>query len=146
MTDYPIKTFKAEGAALLSALHAQCFDAPWGEAEMVRLLGSTGVLGLVAHHDGTPCGMAMIRTIAGESELLTIGVPPASRRLGVAGCLLRACGKHAAASGASRLILEVSEHNKAALNLYENQGFKQIGTRARYYRDGSTAHVLSKPI
>lgn len=39
--------------------------------------------------------------------------------------------------------LEVHELNLPALNLYKRLGFRQVGRRLRYYRDGAAAVLLS---
>jgi ribosomal-protein-alanine N-acetyltransferase len=141
-----IEIYKTEGASVLAVLHAACFEAPWNEDEIFKLLDSTGVEGLILRQNDDAIGLAMIRVIAGEAELLTIGTIPTERRKGHGLTLLRACEDRAASCGASRLILEVSERNTGALGLYRTRGYHEIGQRKSYYRDGSTAHVLSKPL
>jgi [ribosomal protein S18]-alanine N-acetyltransferase len=46
----------------------------------------------------------------------------------------------------NRLLLEVREDNAAAISFYARHGFAELGRRARYYRDGTTALVLSTPV
>ena len=41
-----------------------------------------------------------------------------------------------------RILLEVSEKNKVAINLYKKNGFKMISRRKNYYLDGSDAIVM----
>jgi ribosomal-protein-alanine N-acetyltransferase len=41
------------------------------------------------------------------------------------------------------MLLEVSEHNEAALAFYRQRGFVEIDRRPRYYRDGAAAIVMS---
>ena len=43
------------------------------------------------------------------------------------------------------LWLEVHENNVEAQNLYEKLGFRRIGVRNRYYKDGATAWLYSWP-
>lgn len=43
----------------------------------------------------------------------------------------------------TELWLEVHEANLAAINLYKKLGFRQVGRRASYYRDGSSAVLYS---
>lgn len=42
-----------------------------------------------------------------------------------------------------RIWLEVHDRNEAALKLYENMGFQHVGRRAKYYRDGADAIMLT---
>ena len=47
--------------------------------------------------------------------------------------MLRECQRWAAAGGATRLLLEVAETNRAAREAYLGCGFAEVGRRARYY-------------
>ncbi|MBX3022374.1 MAG: GNAT family N-acetyltransferase [Bdellovibrionales bacterium] len=42
-----------------------------------------------------------------------------------------------------RIWLEVHDRNQAALTLYTNMGFQQVGRRPKYYRDGGDALLLT---
>ncbi len=129
-------------AALLAALHAEGFDAPWTEAEFAELLVTPGVTALMAT---PPVGFVLLRTAADEGEILTIVVLPAERRRGHGRALIEAAAAKARAAGAARLFLEVSEDNPAALALYGAAGFTRVGVRRGYYAGpggASDAHVL----
>ncbi|EAP89630.1 ribosomal-protein-alanine acetyltransferase, putative [Oceanicaulis sp. HTCC2633] len=135
-----------EAADLYAALHAQCFPDPWSEADFARLLASSGVQGLIARAQDDPQGLSLIRSVAGECELLTIGVLPAARRTGVGAFLLAQSEIAARRAGSKRLFLEVSERNAPAGGLYEREGYRQIGLRKGYYRDGAAARVLARDL
>ena len=139
-----------EAAALFADLHARCFGAPWPEEDFDRLLASSGVVGLVLEADGEPAGepagLSLIRTIAGECEILTIGVARAAREKGLGRQLLTASETEARLGGARRMILEVSHTNTPAIALYDRAGYIEIGRRKAYYRDGSDARVLARPL
>ena len=42
----------------------------------------------------------------------------------------------------TEVTLEVKQNNKKAINLYSKAGFLKIGSRKRYYRDGSDALIM----
>lgn len=132
-----------EGAELFAALHGESFNAPWPAEDFARLLGASGVLGLLLEWRGEPAGLALIRTIAGECEILTIAIARRARRCGLGRRLLTASQGAASTGGAKRMILEVSEANVAAQALYKAAGYGPIGRRKAYYRDGSDARVLA---
>jgi ribosomal-protein-alanine N-acetyltransferase len=117
-------------AALLAALHAQCFAEIWNEAAMTSLLAIPGTFALIAEGDA---GFIMVRVAAGESEVLTLATAPAARRRGVAKSLVRAAAQRAAGQGATELFLEVDAANFPALALYKGLGFTQAGLRPKYY-------------
>lgn len=133
-----------EASELFAALHIESFNAPWPAEDFERLLASSGVIGLVLETSGEPAGLALIRTVAGECEILTIGIARAVRRGGLGRQLLTACEGAAREAGARRIFLEVSEANAAGQALYKAAGYAAVGRRKAYYRDGSDARVLAR--
>lgn len=126
--------------AELSALHQAAFvhERGWSEAEFADLLQSPFVR---LHH--RPGGFALSRTVAGESELLTLAVDPARRRQGTGRRLVQDW-LAAAAPQATVAFLEVASDNHAARALYLNAGFAVEGLRRAYYprRDAPFADAL----
>lgn len=118
---------------LLAALHGACFAEPWDARAVASLLAMPGAFGLVAETDG-PAGFLLARAVAGEAEILSLGVRPDRRRRGIGRALLAGAVAEAAAAGAARLYLEVAADNAAGRALYLAHGFAQIGCRTRYYR------------
>ncbi|MCC5995301.1 MAG: GNAT family N-acetyltransferase [Oceanicaulis sp.] len=135
-----------DSAALLAALHARCFEDHWNETEMAGLLASPGVTALMIEAGGAPAGLALVRVVLDEAELLTLGVLPGQRGRGCGLALLGAAERHARGAGAGRLFLEVSHVNAPAAGLYEGAGYRQVGQRARYYPDGADARVLARDL
>ena len=84
--------------------------------------------------------------MADIAELQRIAVRLRARRRGHATALLEAVVERAVAGRADRLLLEVREANAEALAFYAASGFVEIDRRPRYYRDGSTAIVLRRPL
>lgn len=124
----------------LAQLHAAANDRdrPWTAREFSDLLTGPGVRLWTAGG-----GFALTRTVAGESELLTIAVAPQMRRRGIARRLvhdwLEASGDQSTCA-----FLEVAADNVAARHLYDSIGFTMVGTRPRYYarRDAAAADAL----
>ena len=58
----------------------------------------------------------------------------------------RGLEQQARAEGASRVLLEVSAVNSAALAFYADTDFVEIDRRRRYYRDGSDAVVMRRSL
>lgn len=115
----------------LAHLHGSCFTfpRPWSAKEFAGLLASD-FCDLVS----AEAGFALIRTIAGESELLTIAVAPEARRQGLGRAVLGQAVQAARAKGADEMFLEVAADNRPAIWLYESSGFSAVGRRAGYYR------------
>jgi ribosomal-protein-alanine N-acetyltransferase len=134
-------------APLMAALHADCFARAWDASEMARFIESPETLCLIAATgDATvraPGGFLIARKAAYEAELLTFGVVPASRRLGLGRALLAAATEVLRACGARRLYLEVESRNDAALALYRSLGAAEVGQRKAYYEHGADAAIFS---
>jgi [ribosomal protein S18]-alanine N-acetyltransferase len=130
----------AADAQLLAAIHAEAFPPgeAWGADAIALQLALPAVFGLLAPAGG----MALVRTAADESELLTLGVTPLLRRHGLGRELLQAAIREATGRGARSMYLEVSLLNIAARALYATAGFAEVGRRPRYYSDGMDALIL----
>jgi tRNA threonylcarbamoyladenosine biosynthesis protein TsaB len=122
-------------AAMLAALHARCFDEPWSADFIARLLEGKGGIAIVARlrEGDLPVGFALLRTVADEAELLSLGVVPERRREGIAQRLVAACFDRCRIAGVRRLHLEVAEDNRAARTLYARASFLPAGRRKGYY-------------
>ncbi len=132
-------------------IHAQSFPHPWSAEEFEALLAGRDVIAHAATLPATfwrpgrgPVGFVLSRRAADQAEILTIAVAPAARERGIGAALLAAHLPVLAAAGAKSLFLEVEANNKAAIRLYENFGFHQVGERKAYYRaaDGGRATAL----
>ncbi len=133
----------------IAALEAASFpEGPWSEGLVAE--GVAGLLPtvtyLVAERSGAFAGHAVVSVVQDVAELQRVATTAAHRRTGVASALLSAVDRIAAQGGAERLLLEVREDNVAALAFYARAGFAEIARRARYYRDGTTAVVLERPV
>lgn len=115
--------------ARMAQIHAAAFvhERGWTEAEFADLIQTRFVR--VYTHD---TGFALTRTLAGESELLTLAVDPTAQRRGTARALMRDWLEDIA-SEAQTAFLEVAADNDAALGLYDQFGFERSGLRRGYY-------------
>jgi ribosomal-protein-alanine N-acetyltransferase len=92
----------------------------------------------VAEVDGKVAGFLVFRTVfqgnashPSEQEILNLAVDPVFRRQGIASALLRSRLRNIG----THFFLEVREGNRAARQLYEKFGFKEVGRRPEYYSD-----------
>lgn len=119
----------------LAALHELGFasERSWSAQEFADLLSDPHVTLL---HD--PHGFALTRTVAGESELLTLVVHPDHRRQQIADSLVT---RWMTSAHATQAFLEVAADNHAAQALYRKRGFAESGRRKAYYRRAGAASV-----
>ena len=125
----------------LSRLHGEAFDPSWSAKALQDLLSVQGSYAIVAGPDASPSGFILARVAADESEILTLVVGHAARRLGQGRSLVRAAAAHAERLGARAMFLEVDVANQAARSLYEKLGFSVVGRRTGYY--GKSAQIAS---
>ena len=128
-----IRTAGESDADALTRLHASCFEHGWSRRDFSDLLALSTSVGLVAGPAEQEVGFILLSDVAGEAEILTLGVAPAARRQGLGRQLLEAATAQMRQRGVSRLFLEVAADNPAAITLYDRAGFIQVGRRKSYY-------------
>ncbi|MFC3068090.1 GNAT family N-acetyltransferase [Phenylobacterium soli] len=132
----------ATEAAGMAQAHAGAFADSWREEDFEDLLEGDGVFGFLAVDDeDRPLGVILSRIAAGEMEVLTVGVRPEARRLGVAKALMTAALGVARQAGAEACFLEVAVDNDGAGALYAGLGFRRAGLRKRYYDRGAEGMI-----
>lgn len=127
------------------ALERACFgpDA-WGPLELiVELLSPTVRLKALQRNDA---GNRLVGLAIGERRgrigwIATLGVHPDFQRQGIGRQLLAAAEM---ALNTPILKLTVRASNRAAINLYEQFGYRTVNRLARYYANGEDGLVMEK--
>jgi len=112
---------------------------PLGGAWNLRLLeieldNGKGI-GLV--ENGKLAAFVLFRVLPAALDVVILGTHPDRQRQGLMGRLLRHWMSIKPAD--KEIWLEVHEGNLGAQNLYKKLGFRQVGRREKYYRDGAAA-------
>jgi len=76
---------------------------------------------------------SVMSVAVGEAHLLTIVVPESEQGKGYGKKMLNEMIQHAVDDNASTMYLEVRVSNKAAIQLYHQRGFNELGIRNNYY-------------
>ena len=136
MTTVTISILGVSDAEIVARIHALCFDEDWDAATIKKVLAMQGAFGFTARTDpaGDIAGFALARIAADQCELLSLGVAPNRRGLGIGGELFDAAMVRACALNATHFYLEVAEDNSDALRLYALRGLVSVGRRPNYYR------------
>lgn len=110
------------------------FGEAWTRSQLAGILPMSGVSLILARESGTgeAIGFSLFRTVAGESELLLLGVVTDRRRRGIGRRLLDDFLERARNEGVARVHLEVRDGNPA-VEMYRNAGFSPVGRRRNYY-------------
>jgi ribosomal-protein-alanine N-acetyltransferase len=120
-------------AAAIAPLHAASFRRGWSEQEVEGLLVDRHVIAHRAIIGGKFIGFIMSRLVEDEAEILSVAVAGRQQGRGLARKLLTLHLRRLAGLGARTVFLEVDEHNKPAIRLYDRAGFHEISRRPNYY-------------
>tara|TARA_B100001173_G_scaffold122071_1_gene106102 strand:- start:16 stop:435 length:420 start_codon:yes stop_codon:yes gene_type:complete len=102
----------------------------WHAREFAQILPLKGVFTECHQH-----GFALARVIDSEAELLLLVTHKMKQNTGLATKCLLKIEKKIVENGARKLSLEVSESNKAAIQIYKKLNYKKISIRKSYSRD-----------
>ncbi|MCG6939000.1 MAG: ribosomal protein S18-alanine N-acetyltransferase [Gammaproteobacteria bacterium] len=94
-------------------------------------------------------GYGIVMLAPGEAHILNICIDPDYQRKGLGRCLLRHLVRKSAQTDIDMILLEVRRSNVSAQQLYEAEGFNELGVRKAYYpADGGRedAIILAKYI
>ena len=128
----------------LRKLEQACFaEDAWSLFDLVAVLTFPEVVRLKAVQHGRMVGFVAgdPRPAKGFSWIATICVLPECQRKGIGRALLRACE---ARIQTPRLRLSVRIENRAAICLYEREGYQRVDVWRGYYNDGGDALVMEK--
>ena len=117
----------------VAQIEAEIFSVPWSIKSFKDALASEQKIYQKAETDGQIVGYCGIWTSFESADLCNIAVKKEFRKAGLGQKLLEAGIQAAAAKGVERILLEVRQSNKAAIRLYEKNGFQTIGLRKSYY-------------
>ncbi len=120
-------------ADAVAEVESRAFSHPWTRGNFENSI-KAGHLGLVLRDAaGGLAGYAVLMPVVDEMHLLNITVEPARQGQGLGRLLLAAALATAEAHHLHTMLLEVRPSNAAALALYRQAGFVEIGRRKGYY-------------
>lgn len=108
---------------------------PWTRGNFIDALNSGYLCRVDETASGEIRGYAILLPVAGEAELLNIGVARAEQRKGLGRAMLSEMLEAARERNVRCVFLEVRPSNAAAVALYRSAGFCEIGMRRGYYQD-----------
>lgn len=93
---------------------------------------------------GELIGVIAVRLLSDQADVDRVMVSGAARRRGIGRQLVTAGIAEASRSEASEMILEVAQHNQAAIGLYEELGFTVVSSRRDYYGSEDDAMIMKR--
>jgi ribosomal-protein-alanine N-acetyltransferase len=140
-----IRTLTYSDLPKVMAIERRAFPTPWSLSMFVLELSKPSGICLAAFADSQLRGYLVCSRYAEAYHLMNIAVDPEHRRQGVARALIDAMLDRAGLD--ANFTLEVRVSNAAAIALYERFGFRNVGTRRRYYQDtGEDAIIMWRAV
>ena len=141
-----IRPFEMGDLPALPAIERESRSDPWPESLFAESMTGDDKGCLIAQVNSQVAGFICWQRVVDEAEVHSLSVAKSFRRRGIATTLLGAMAENVSGNGVSVILLEVSDRNMSALDLYERFGFCRNGVRSGYYPDGSNAILMSKPL
>ena len=91
-------------------------------------------------------GLCSAWLVMEELQVTSIAVHPIHQRKGVGKFLISDLIKRSKSLNTNKIHLEVKETNEPAKSFYKSMGFKLVGKRANFYKDGSNALIFNKQL
>ena len=89
-------------------------------------------------------GLCSAWLVIDELHITFIAVHPIHKRKGIGRFLLSDLIKRSKSIQTNHIYLEVKDNNEPAKAFYKSMGFKIVGKRSNFYKDGSDALILNK--
>ena len=119
----------------IAELEKLCFADPWSVNSIRSELTNPLSVWVVALENDVVVGYVGSQTVLAETDMMNLAVHPDFRRTGIGRRLVEELVLRIKQQGSHVLMLEVRASNKAAIRLYDNMGFLQVGRRPNYYRN-----------
>ena len=135
---------KLDPAHSLEALAKEWGDEFWSISQIEASLKRENVFIMSACSAGVVEGLCFYELSLPSADILYVYVSLKMRGKGLGRALVERVVRDCQGKSASSLFLEVRVSNTKAIGLYQAVGFKEMGRRRHYYRDGEDALILRK--
>jgi len=133
-------------APTIAALWSIGLGGMWNETQVHEDLARSRTRSWVWERGGRALGFLHGQRNVVAFEVLGLVVAAEERRRGVGSALVEAAAGAARAAHLPCLELEVRAGDERALAFYRANGFIAVGRRARYYRDGEDALLMTRTL
>ena len=109
-------------------------ESLWGKESLVHFLKKGSGSGLILHKGTLKIGYVLARKIHNDLEIISLGVLPDYRRMGLGSILFKEMEKCIISGKRAKLFLEVNNNNKKAKGFYKSMGLREIRVLQKYYK------------
>lgn len=127
-------------------LEKDIFPDPWSRQSFNESLKEESVGSWVVETCNRIIGYLITLWVEDEIHILNLAVDKEFRRQKIASRMLSTLQNIATEHGSSHFWLEVRSSNLVAQKFYTQHGFKPLGYRKGYYRNGEDALIMAKTI
>lgn len=130
-SELSFRTMHSDDLKQIMAIEVQAYSHPWTTGIFRDCL--RGHRCWVALQDDSIVGYCVLMLAPGEAHVLNLCVKPDQQGKGIGREILRLLAKNSEQSGVDMILLEVRRSNQSAINLYQDEGFHELGVRKGYY-------------
>lgn len=130
-SELSFRTMHADDLKRIMAIEVQAYSHPWTTGIFRDCLRCHRCW--VAMQNNVIVGYGVLMLAPGEAHVLNLCVNPDQQRKGIGREILRLLVKSSEQSGVDMILLEVRRSNQSAIDLYDNEGFHELGVRKGYY-------------
>ena len=131
-SDYIFRKMREPDLDEVMAIEESVYNFPWTRGIFNDCL-KVGYFCMVLQQQGKIIAFSIMSVAADESHLLTIVVAKDKQGQGFGKKMLDEMIHLATKNDANTMYLEVRISNKAAIQLYHQRGFNELGVRSNYY-------------
>ncbi|WP_269606239.1 ribosomal protein S18-alanine N-acetyltransferase [Prochlorococcus marinus] len=127
-------------------LDQKSLNGLWTKSQWERELTDPNriCIGIIELETKKLLGLCSAWLVIEELHITFIAVHPLHQRRGLGKFLLTDLIKRSKSLQTNHIHLEVKENNEPAKAFYKSMGFKRVGNRTNFYKDGSDALILKK--
>ena len=142
LKDINIKKLTLEDIEKISSTFSTQFDEFWSISTLKSDFEENSSTYIAAKIDNNVIGLAGVKIILEQADIMNIVVKKDFRRLNIGSMLLENLILISKNAGCKKIMLEVNEKNFPAIHLYKKYGFKQISIRKKYYNNQENAIIM----
>lgn len=143
--EYIIRQMEKKDIEQVERIEKEIFSIPWSAHSFEDAAMTKENIYLVCECNGVIAGYCGLWTVLGEGNITNMAVDKEYRKMGIGEALMKEMEKRGRQKDVDIFFLEVRQSNAAARRLYDKMGYKEIGTRKRFYeRPVEDAIVMSK--
>lgn len=143
MSNVLVRPMTSEDLNVVMAIERRVYHTPWQRVNFeFEIHQNQFAITVVLEYERQIVGHCVAWKLFEEFHIATIAISPDWQGKGWGKYLMQYMMDKA--EGSHFAMLEVRETNRRAIAMYEQFGFKAIGMRKRYYKDGENALIMRK--